>query len=116
MDRFVRIVLGYHGCEPGFAERLLRGETAIADWKPSANDYDWLGHGIYFWEHAPERARGWGEHGGVVGAIIQLGLCLDLTDVKYTELLAAKFATLQDAYAMEGKSLPQNRNLRRDLD
>ena len=116
MDRFVRIVLGYHGCEPAFAERMLRGEIAIADWTPSANDYDWLGHGIYFWEHAPERARGWGEHGGVVGAIIQLGSCLDLTDIKYTELLAVKFATLRDAYALKGWILPQNGSQRRDLD
>ena len=56
MDRFARTVLGYHGCDPAFAEKLLSGEVPINDWKPSTNDYDWLGHGIYFWEYAPERA------------------------------------------------------------
>ena len=31
---------------------LLRGEPL----QPSENDYDWLGRGIYFWEHGPQRA------------------------------------------------------------
>ena len=57
MDRYARIVFGYHGTEPQFAERLIRGEIAVADWSPSSNEYDWLGHGIYFWEYAPDRAR-----------------------------------------------------------
>jgi hypothetical protein len=43
MDRFTRIVLGYHGREPAFAEALIRGEVAVKDWKPSTNEYDWLG-------------------------------------------------------------------------
>ena len=38
MDPFARTVLGYHGCAPDFAEALIRGEVAIADWKPGAND------------------------------------------------------------------------------
>ena len=84
MDRFARIVLGYHGCTPDFADRLLRGDIAIDEWIPSENPYDWLGHGVYFWEHAPERARDWGD-GGTVGAVIQLGLCLDLTDITLHE-------------------------------
>ena len=78
MDRHARIVFGYHGTHPAFAERLIRGEVSIADWSPSTNEYDWLGHGIYFWEYAPDRAREWAGKGGVVGAIIRLGECLDL--------------------------------------
>ena len=83
---FPRIVLGYHGCTAEFAEAILRGEVAIRDWLPSMNPYDWLGHGIYFWEYAPERARAW-EEGDAIGAMIQLGRCLDPTDIRYTDLL-----------------------------
>ena len=89
MDRHARIVFGYHGTDPAFAERLIRGEVSIADWSPSTNEYDWLGHGIYFWEYAPDRAREWAGKGGVVGAIIRLGECLDLTEITYAEMLAS---------------------------
>jgi len=79
-------ILGYHGCDLEVGERLLKG----AAFKPSDNDYDWLGPGIYFWEANPRRAlefatetanrRGAGTSKPfVIGAIIDLGLCLDLT-------------------------------------
>jgi hypothetical protein len=94
MDRYARIVLGYHGCDPEFADALISGTLPVSEWTPSENPYDWLGKGIYFWEHAPERAQAWGE-GGVVGALIQLGRCLDLTDVTYTELLEGPYRSLE---------------------
>ena len=115
MDRFPRIVLGFHGCEPEFADALIAGEVPIADWKPSANPWDWLGRGIYFWEHAPERARAWGK-GGVVGAVIQLGTCLDLTDIVATRLLRETYDSLAETYLGRGESLPQNKGKRRELD
>lgn len=78
-------VLGYHGCDRGVAERLLGGEN----FKLSSNDYDWLGPGIYFWEANPQRGldfarelavlkrdKGRIRKAGVVGAVIELGLCL----------------------------------------
>jgi hypothetical protein len=116
MDRFTRVVLGYHGCEPAFAEALVRGEVGVAEWKTSENTYDWLGHGIYFWEFAPERAREWGGKGGVVGAVIQLGRCLDLTDVRYTTLLGTSFENVRKLHESEGRSMPENKGKRRDLD
>ena len=47
--------------------------------------YNWLGNGIYFWENNLLRAKEWatrryGEDSAVVGAVIDLGLCLNLTD------------------------------------
>jgi hypothetical protein len=113
LDRFARIILAYHGAKAGepaqFAKRLLLGEVRIDEWKPSENEFDWLGHGIYFWEHSPERARRWaGADGIVIGAVIQLGNCLDLTDLRYTELLALSFADLVKDYGEKGLSLPQN--------
>ena len=61
-----------------------------APFQPSDNDYDWLGPGIYFWEANPQRgfefAREDSKRKGstvskpfVIGAVIELGLCLDLT-------------------------------------
>ena len=113
MDRFARIVLGYHGAKAGaataYAKKLLMGEVSVQEWKPSENEYDWLGHGIYFWEHSPERARRWaGAEGSVVGALIQLGDCLDLTDLQFTSLLNQSYANLENDYRTKGVALPQN--------
>lgn len=112
MDRFARIVVGYHatpreGVE--FIDSLLLGKSKISEWKPSKNEYDWLGHGIYFWEHGPERAKQWaGEHGCVIGAVIQLGRCFDLTDIRFTKLLKESFESVRDLYQKEGRKLPEN--------
>lgn len=115
MERFSRIVLGYHGCEPEFAAALIAGEVGIDRWEPSRNVYDWLGEGIYFWEHAPTRAKQWGK-GGVVGAVLVLGNCLDLTDTTYMPALRTTFDNLRQTYLGEGRVLPQNKGKRRSLD
>lgn len=115
MDRFSRIVLGYHGCKPEFADALIAGEVGIDQWKPSENPYDWLGTGVYFWEYAPARAKEWGK-GGVVGAVIQLGTCLDLTDVSYTRMLRDAYDSLVETYGARDEPLPQNKGKRRELD
>jgi len=125
VDRFARVVLGYHGCSADFAGSLLSGETTLDDWKESRNPYDWLGHGIYFWEHAPERARRWAESeqrekkgvpGAVVGAVIQLGRCLDFTDVAFTHALASVYKGLKESYAAGEASLQSNKRGNRMLD
>ena len=113
MERFARIVLGYHGAKAGgaaeYARELLLGNVGVEQWRSSENEYDWLGHGIYFWEHSPDRARRWaGNDGIVIGAVIQLGNCLDLTDLRYTELLKQSHAVLKSAYERKGIALPRN--------
>jgi hypothetical protein len=50
------LVMGYHGCDQSIVERIL---TRDDDLKPSQNDWDWLGHGIYFWEDSSVRAFRW---------------------------------------------------------
>src|SRR5579863_9508112 len=50
-----RLVVGYHGTSATHAEVIVREGL----FQPSENDYDWLGHGIYFWEEAPCRAWRW---------------------------------------------------------
>lgn len=37
-------VLGYHGCEQEVGEQIL----CFDPFRLSANDYDWLGSGVYF--------------------------------------------------------------------
>ena len=127
MERFERIVVGYHGCTEGFARELLLGDLPINRWRPSENRWDWLGHGIYFWEHAPKRALRWaqeryrtrGEVPAVIGAIVQLGRCFDLLDESVTSLLAESYTSLAGTFADAGHRLPRNRGRglkQRDLD
>ena len=84
-------LLAYHGCEKKVGEAILAGDDHVAR---SENVYDWLGHGAYFWENSPQRALAWAEflkkhppardrkirEPFVIGAVIDLGNCLDLTD------------------------------------
>ncbi len=89
--KYQRTVVGYHGCDESVVgDVLLRGKNLRA----SQNDHDWLGRGIYFWEHGPERAYEWAQHSksvkkpAVIGAFINLGNCFDLLDTNHTRLLA----------------------------
>ena len=52
-----RTLVAFHGTRRETAEKLVRGEP----FGPSTNDDDWLGHGIYFWEFAPQQAWWWAE-------------------------------------------------------
>lgn len=116
MSVFSRVVIGYHGCEKQFADALLTGSTPIQDWKTSKNEWDWLGNGIYFFEHSPDRALRWAreKHLGknqqpaVVGAILQLGQCFDLLDESITSLLAETYEELSQVFANKGVQLPKN--------
>ena len=112
MERFARIIVGYHGCSEEFAHAVLLGEMPIEQWQPSRNDWDWLGHGIYFWEHSPYRALRWAQEKfdrpAVIGSIIQLGKCFDLMDESVTFLLADEYRKLAMHYQGQGKPLPGN--------
>ena len=44
----------------------------------------------------------------VIGAVIQLGNCLDLTDVHCTELLAKSYTDVEAMYRQRNLPLPQN--------
>ncbi len=115
MNQFGRIVLGYHGCPANrpealdFVRGLIAGTNRVDEWRPSSNEYDWLGGGVYFWEFGPRRAKQWaGEDGEVVGAMIQLGNCFDLTDPGCERLLRKTYEKVASIYADEEKSLPTN--------
>lgn len=80
------LILGFHGCDKFTWDKVITGGECLS---PSTNDYDWLGTGIYFWEHDPLRAMEWAEEQGrdnskyvpsVIGAVIDLGRCLNLLE------------------------------------
>lgn len=125
-----RLVVGYHGCDRDTAERVLLGGQSL---HKSSNRYDWLGEGIYFWEHGHRRAaefaqwkkdRGELEEPMVLGAYIHLGRCFDLTDTWATSKLSDYFEMLRASLDASGEALPENRTagegdfdlLLRDLD
>jgi hypothetical protein len=129
------LVLGFHGCDEKIAEDILSGKRQL---NPSNNSYDWLGHGMYFWENSPSRANEYANllakqkrkqgasiiKPSVIGAVIDLGYCLDLLDYENLSLLKASHEILVDTIRKSGFSLPQNKSakgsgkdlLLRDLD
>ena len=52
------LVVGYHGCDVRVARKVISLKDSL---HPSQNPWDWLGHGFYFWEDSPARARRWAE-------------------------------------------------------
>jgi hypothetical protein len=118
-------VLAYHGCDTAVAERLLKNWA----FNPSQNDYDWLGEGVYFWEANPLRGLEFAKEshtrGGskiktptVVGAVIDLGYCLDLTTSRGLQKVKTAHARLQRVSDQAGLPMPQNQpdGLRHNLD
>lgn len=82
-------VLGFHGCDKSIGMKILNSQTEHLIY--SENSYDWLGDGIYFWLNDPQRAYEWAlqtskikpdrvKEPFVIGAVIDLGLCLNLCE------------------------------------
>ena len=110
-SKLPQLVFGFHGCDQAvFDEVVTRG----GELDFSRNDYDWLGSGIYFWENSVERAWEWArqsslvETPAVIGAIIDLGHCLNLTDREYTSILASEYEIMKLEYEDAGIVMPRN--------
>ena len=92
------LVLGFHGCNKDTYDKVIFSGEQL---RRSENSYDWLGHGIYFWEHNFVRAQDWAkqrygeENGRVIGAVIDLGYCLNLTDSFASAYLATGYELLK---------------------
>ena len=128
--QYQRLILGYHGCDKAVADRVLAGDDSL---KKSEKRYDWLGSGIYFWEHGPERALDWAaeqaergkiETPSVIGAVIHLGNCFDFMDISSTRILAEAYPRYKDFRKRYDLNIPRNESrqdgdhdlLRRTLD
>jgi hypothetical protein len=98
-------LLGFHGTDQVTAEKILSGEELLA---PSKNSYDWLGHGIYFWEYSPLRALEFAgskyENPVVIGAVIDPGFCLNLLEASALNRLKGSYELL----VKESCDLPEN--------
>lgn len=107
-----RFVLGYHGCDQSILTDILTGESDI---RVSRNDYDWLGNGVYFWEDSYQRAFQWARQSkrvaqpAVIGAVINLGHCLNLLDVEHLETVRMAYQTLKQTSVQAGIDMPTNR-------
>ena len=119
---YTRFVVGYHGCDIGLTRKVLLGDE---DMTPSSNPYDWLGHGIYFWEHGPARAMQFAadeaqrkpskvKTPSVLGAYIYLGDCFDLLDVAFTSVLEAVYPAFVADLENRGEPIPRNDKPRSD--
>lgn len=112
-------VLGYHGCDRSFGEKCLANKAEVS---VSENRHDWLGHGAYFWENSPARALQWAEfikrnpqhskhritHPFVIGAIINLGNCLDLADTESLAIVKETHNIVIPAWRALNIELPVN--------
>ena len=123
-SRRSNLVIGFHGCDQSIAQKVVTGEESLL---ASTNDYDWLGNGIYFWENNEARALQWAQelskrkntsikNPAVIGAVIDLGYCLDLTDSTYLSELRRAYNALVDLYKELGKPLPQNTDIGKSTD
>ena len=115
------LVLGYHGCDISVAQKVASGAIELT---ASENKYDWLGSGIYFWEDSYSRALKWAQAEsksgsgkvktpGVLGAVIDLGNCLNLIDAEYLDLVKAAHA--EYIKACKESQFPPAQNKGKDL-
>lgn len=117
------LILGFHGCDEEVAKSIISREKTM---KPSSNDYDWLGPGFYFWENNIKRAFLYAEElkeksnntnkpnkivkSAVIGAIIDLGYCLDLLDSENLQLLKSSYNIFRELCIKENLVMPVNRS------
>jgi hypothetical protein len=113
------LVLGFHGCDKKVANYVVNSSNHL---KASENGYDWLGHGIYFWQNSPERALQFAselkknpnlkkeiiQKPSVVGAVLDLGFCLDLTEYSCNQELKRAYEHLTQMLRNAGKEIPKN--------
>jgi len=114
-------VIGYHSCDMEIGLKVLNGQAELM---PSNNDWDWLGEGVYFWEQNPQRALEYAEEFAnghqfnkkkiktpfVLGAIIQLGNCLNLVESHSLSILESAYSGLEKVTKEAGMVLPLNNN------
>jgi hypothetical protein len=126
MTRALAFVLGYHGCDKAVGERVLAGGEHL---KASDNDYDWLGTGIYFWENSAERALEWARFAKAnpkftrtkisepfaVGAIIDLGNCLDLLEAESIRTVERGYREFKEGCEILEIDPPRNKKVGKEV-
>jgi hypothetical protein len=108
-------VLGFHGCDREVAEKLLTGTPF------NTSDWDWLGSGAYFWEANPLRGLEFAHElqrrsqsksnvrdPYVVGAVIDLGFCLDLISSTGIHAVEGAYTDFVDYCRTASVPVPEN--------
>jgi len=123
------LILGFHGCDESVRDAVVTKKGVGL--KPSKNEYDWLGNGVYFWENNCKRAMDFAvflknstphnakqkiQEPAVIGAVIDLGYCLDLLDFEYLNLLKEGYKLLKASKEKFGLKIPRNLPLVNDGD
>lgn len=118
------IIIGFHGCDKKVFDKILYEHKPF---KPSINDYDWLGNGMYFWEHNLERAWEWAKSGmtnpelhidtpAVIGAVIDLGFCLNLLDSNNIQILKNQYQIFETKMSIADIPIKRNKNAKGNKD
>lgn len=122
------LILGFHGCDEEVRDSIVANKNAILS--PSENNYDWLGNGVYFWENnhlralkyahdlknTPIKVKSKIRKPSVLGAIIDLGHCLDLLDSQYLDLLKKGYNILKEVNNAHGLDIPKNKPIEKEGD
>ncbi len=110
-------VYGFHGTDEKVAFKIL---NKVKDFTPSNNSYDWLGFGVYFWENDEQRALEYAtqsmgrniskiEKPFVLGAVIDLGNCLDLLNQKHLKTLSIGYKAMKKEFERMKLKMPCNK-------
>lgn len=116
-------VLGFHGTDEETVHNAVMDASFRFD--IPENDYDWLGNGVYFWENDPVRAMEFSKERmkwrgitdktpAVVGAVIDLGLCLNLFDQPALKELAVAHEDFAFDMNVLGVDMPANKGKSED--
>lgn len=110
MSRATGFILGYHGCDRDIGHQIVRGEVSFTH---SEKSYDWLGHGIYFWESDQQRALEWAQwkrcpNPFVIGAVLDLKRCFDLLERENLDILSQTYSSFVETKTAANLELPEN--------
>jgi len=120
-------ITGFHSCDREVGLRVLNGKDQLIQ---SDNKWDWLGGGVYFWEQNPARALEYaidcatGKQKNkipivnpfVIGAIIELGNCLNLIEPSSINIVKEAHKSLEAMMRESGHPMPVNKGPKRLLD
>ena len=103
-------IIAYHGCERSLALDIVAGKKSL---NSSNNEYDWLGHGIYFWENDAQRALEWARKRKckkpfIVGAVIRCKEILDLSNRDSIDLVKSAYSELLALTKKHDIAMPSN--------
>lgn len=115
------LVVAYHGCDITTRDDLVAGKIQP---KSSANQYDWLGPGFYFFEADPDRAESFARAAhdhpekrytaqpiatpAVVGSVLCIRECLDMTTRRGLTIFEEAVERTIAGLKAQAKSLPKN--------